>query len=362
MYQNSIPKHTIKKVKIIDANYVFVDGMTRSGKNSLLPIISSFNRVEHFLMKPEFDSYVEMYKTGNLTKQGFNYIYANSLLIEVWSFMMGRKLNTNAHDLSSIMNSSKKDEYIKRLQRQDTPDTYLEIEKEIKKCQLIFSIKSNVLSHGDLLSEISKNFKYIVVMRNPIDLVFTWFRGERVKRLGTDPRYLSPAFQVKGLNNLFSTVLSNAEEYDKANLLEKSFLLAEEEITQYMNNSLLHTNSTCLIPIENYWIETDKYIKILENFLGTTRTEFTKNEMLNAKIPRKKNVEMFSTKANIILQNMSDKYVDRLKNLCQRYENEISDVYKFNSIKKTEKNYKNLDTEALTKISQPTKFKKGKLI
>ena len=90
-----------------------------------------------------------MYETGNLTKQGFNFMYANDLLLDVWFTMMGRDLNTNAHDLTSIMNSPKKNEYIKRLERKDTPDTFLEILEEIKKRQLIFPFVSNVLRHGD---------------------------------------------------------------------------------------------------------------------------------------------------------------------------------------------------------------------
>ena len=362
MYQNSIPNHTIKKIEIIDANYVFVDGMMRSGKNSVLPIISSLDKVEHFKDRSSYDLYVEMYETGNLTKQGFNFMYANDLLLDVWFTMMGRDLNSNVHDLTSIMNSPKKNEYINRLERRDTPDTFLEIVKEIKKRQLIFPFVSNVLGKGDFLSEISKSFKYIIVLRNPIDLIFSQFRSGRGTRLGKDPRYALPAFQVRGIDNLYSSILNNAEEYDKANELEKTFLLAEQEIKQYMNSNMLHADRSCLVPIENYWIEPDKYIKTFENFLETSRTEFTKNEMLKAKIPRKIDVEMFSTKANMIFQNMNAKYVDRLKSLCQRYEDEISDVYKFNSIKKTRKNYKNLDVESFSKLSPPTKFNKGKLI
>jgi hypothetical protein len=362
MYQNSIPNHTIKKKEIIDANYVFVDGMMRSGKNSVLPIISSLDRVEHYKDRSSYDLYVEMYETGNLTKQGFNFMYANNLLLDVWFTMMGRDLNSNAHDLTSIMNSPKKNEYIKRLKRRDTPDTFLEIVKEIKKRKLIFPFVSNFLGKGDLLSEISKSFKYIIVLRNPIDLIFAQFRSGRGTRLGTDLRYALPAFQVRGIDNLYSSILNNAEEYGKANQLEKIFLLAEQEITQYMNSNMLHADRSCLVPIENYWIETDKYIKTFENFLETSRTEFTKNEMLKAKIPRKIDIEMFSTKANMIFQNINAKYVERLKSLCQRYEDKISDVYKFNSIKKSTKNYKNLDVEIFSKLSPPSKFNKGKLI
>ena len=84
--------------------------------------------------------------------------------------------------------------------------------------------------------------------------------------------------------------------------------------------------------------------------------------MLKAKIPRKIDTEIFSIKANMIFQNMNDKYVNRLKSLCQRYEVEISDVYKLNSIKKSEKNYKNLDIDDFSKILPPSKFNKGELV
>ena len=77
-----------------------------------------------------------------------------------------------------------------------------EIVKEVKRRQLIFPFVSEVLRGGDLLSEISKNFKYIIVMRNPIDLVFTWFRSGRGTRLGIDQRYLKPALQFKEFDNL----------------------------------------------------------------------------------------------------------------------------------------------------------------
>jgi hypothetical protein len=199
-------------------------------------------------------------------------------------------------------------------------------------------------------------------MRNPIDMVFTWFRSGRAARLGTDKRYIPPAFQIKDFDNLPSSMINNAVEYDNANPLEKCFLIIENEMIKYMNAELLSSKNTCLLPIENYWIETEKYIKIFESFLNTDRTEFTNNEMINNNIPRKKDFETFSTKANMIFDNISEKYIDRLKNLCQRYEAEISDIYRLRSITKYPKGkFKGLSRDKFSKISPPSKYNKGKI-
>ena len=359
----SQPAHKIKKNKILDANYVFIDGMSRCGKAGIAPIVSSFERVEHFKLRATFDRFLMVYASGDLSKQGFKYLFETDLLMDVWFSMMGRDVNNNLHDQSSIMNSPKREEYMSRVSRKDTPDSFNEVIKEIKERKLIFPfVIDNFMTIGSFISEINQNFKYIIVMRNPVDLVFTWFRSGRGTRLGTDPRYTIPAFQIRGFDNLYHSVLDNAEEYSKANPLEKCFLVLEKDMTKYLDSDLLHSSTSCLVPVENYWLETDKYIKKFENFLGTTKSEFTNNEMINSNVPRKKNNENFSMKANMIFDNMNDNYIDRLKNLCRRYENEVSDIYKLSLINKSPKGkFKGLSIDKFSQISAESKYHRGKL-
>ena len=76
---------------------------------------------------------------------------------------------------------------------------------------------------------------------------------------------------------------------------------------------------------------------------------------------QKKDVDTFSLKLNMILDNMCEKYNERLKNLCNRYENEISDIYKLNSISNLSKGkFKNMSMEDFSKISPASKFNRGK--
>ena len=63
--------HKIKPSSMIDTNYLFIDGMSRSGKSSIAPVISSFKRVEHYKDRSTYERFLMMYESGDLSKQGF---------------------------------------------------------------------------------------------------------------------------------------------------------------------------------------------------------------------------------------------------------------------------------------------------
>ena len=120
MNKRPLLSHSIKKNFILDANYLFIDGMSRSGKTSIAPVISSFKRVEHFKARATYDRYLMMYQSGDLSKQGFKYLFESDLLMDTWFSMMGSDVNNNLHDLTSILNSPKHKAYIKRTKKKIT--------------------------------------------------------------------------------------------------------------------------------------------------------------------------------------------------------------------------------------------------
>lgn len=362
MKQKVLPPHKIKKNQIFDASYVFIDGPNTSGKSSIAPTISSFKRTEYVIHNHNYNQYLTLYKSGDLNKQGFKYLFEGELKKDVWYRMMGRQMNTNLHDLSSIIHSPRYKEYMARINRKDTPNIFNEIIQEINKKNLIFPflMGDDMTTVRTVLNEINKKFKYIIVFRHPLDLVFSFFLSGRTTRLGKDPRYNKPAFKIKKFENIPQLMLDMPEKYNSANLLEKSFLFIEKQLTAYMNFDLLHSKNTCLVPFENYCLETKKYIKIFENFLGTKKTKFTNNELIKANFPRKKDNDTFSKKANMIFDNMGEKYIKRLENLSELYEAKISDVYKLSSIKNYSKGkFKGLSINAFSKVSDK-KYLKGK--
>ena len=336
--------------------------MSRSGKSGIAPIVSSLERVEHFKIRANFDRFLMVYASGNLSKQGFKYLFETDLILDVWFSMMGRDVNTNLHDLSSVVNSPNRDEYMSRFNRKDTLETFNKVAEEIKDRKLIFPfVIDNGMTIGPFLNEVSQNFKYIIVVRHPVDFVFTWFRSGRGTSLGMNPYYIKPAFQIDQFDNLPYLYLDNPGEYSNANPLEKCFLVIEKQLTGYINSSLLNSNNSCLVPFEHYVNETEGYIKKFENLLGTNRTDFTNSEMVKANVPRNKDMDTFSKKANMIFDNMKKVYADRLIKLSELYENKISDFYKLSLITKYPKGkFKGLNYDEFSKVSGHSLYHKGK--
>ena len=336
--------------------------MSRCGKGGIAPVVSSFKRVDHYRVRPTYDRNLMMYESGDLTKQGFKYLFESDLLMDVWFAMMGRDMNNNIHDQTSILNSPKRREYLNRAKRKDTPNSFYEIVKEVKDKNLIFPfVCDDFMTISSFLKQISSKFKYIVVMRNPIDLVFTWYRSGRGNRLGKDQRYVNPAFRINNIDNLHYSMIDNAKEFNQASPLEKCFLVIEKQMNSYLKSKLVFSKNSCLVPFEDYCIKTDKYLKKFEKFLGTKRTKFTIEEMNKANVPRKRDTDMFSLKANMVFQNMRAKYVRRLKDLAKKYEIKISDTYKIKDIieEKTMK-YKGLTIASFSKISSGSRYIKGR--
>jgi hypothetical protein len=361
MKKNTHQPHKIKKNQIFDANYVLIDGPNHSGKSSFASTISSFKRTEHVIHNHSYNQFLTLYKSGDLSKQGFKYLFEGELKKDVWYRMMGREMNTNKHDLSSIIHSPRYKEFIARLDRRDTTNIFNEITQEINKKKLIFPflLGENMFTVRSILNEINKKFKHIVIIRHPISLVFSFFLSGKTTRLGTDPRYNRPAYKIKNFENIPQSMLDMPKKYSSANPLEKGFLIIEKQLTAYMDFNLLHSKNSCLVPFENYSMETKKYIKIFENFLETKKTKFTDKELLKANFPRKKDNDSFSKQANMIFDNMSEIYVNRLKNLSKRYEAEISDVYKLDSIRNYSKGkFKGLNKQLFSEVSDK-KYLKG---
>ena len=109
-----------------------------------------------------------------------------------------------------------------------------------------------------------KNLNILLKQRHPLDLVFSYFLSGRTTRLGTDPRYNKPALKIKKFDNVPQAMLDMPEKYSSANPLEK-FLFIEKQLIEYMN-SIYYIKNSCLVPFENYCVETKNILRYLKIF------------------------------------------------------------------------------------------------
>jgi hypothetical protein len=84
----------IDKKQLIDAEYFFIDGISRSGKGALAPFISSLKNFEHFKSNYNFDRLIFLIETNKITYDAFQYMLETDLIMDTWFTMIGRNQNT----------------------------------------------------------------------------------------------------------------------------------------------------------------------------------------------------------------------------------------------------------------------------
>ena len=130
---------------------VFIDGISRAGKAAVAVAVSSLKRTEHVQNRFIFDTIMNYYSMGYLEK-----LAAIDQLIQEVDFSLyynhlGRNLNTNIHDWSSVLNSRDPQMYKERMLRKDTSQTALEIFEEIE--FLHSQITDDLISDKELLKK-----------------------------------------------------------------------------------------------------------------------------------------------------------------------------------------------------------------
>ena len=98
----------ILKRKLLHDNFLFIDGMSKSGKIVISSIISSLKNCENQLYTGQFNNYLK-FNNLNLLEENL----AIDLILQEMQILMienhlARFLNFRKHDLSSVNNSFKK--------------------------------------------------------------------------------------------------------------------------------------------------------------------------------------------------------------------------------------------------------------
>ena len=152
---------------------VLIDGLTRTGKSSLSGIIPSFTSMEHL----QFSSALENIMAGLEMKQ-ITINFAQSFLISYFNelsydIMLSRNVNFRKDDQTGIYNYIDPKIYINRLSSEEGPSVFNDI---------VNSNRNLPIQSHDLLTQIVNwekifnNYKLISLWRNPIELVFSWWK------------------------------------------------------------------------------------------------------------------------------------------------------------------------------------------
>tara|TARA_Y100000816_G_C26108356_1_gene590122 strand:- start:7832 stop:8800 length:969 start_codon:yes stop_codon:yes gene_type:complete len=164
---------------------VFVDGIARSGKSLLGPIIASLENVEierleacyEYVAVLDYHKKIERDAAISLIQQLSDEFLYNSLL--------SRNTNFRWQDHSSVFKNPQWFRYIRRLFHKEGPET---LEKINQRNPIFQNMVHDQMAYVDFFFEaFPEGFQMIEIIRDPVYLIDAWLRRRLASRFGTDP-------------------------------------------------------------------------------------------------------------------------------------------------------------------------------
>ncbi len=357
----NIPKLNIRKS--FTPSTVFIDGISRSGKAGVAVAISSLERAEHVQNKYIFDTIMTNYELGYLNKV----VAIDQLITEIdftlYFNYLGRNLNTNKHDWSSVLNSRDPSMYKKRMQRKDNSETAKLIFNEIEKEKPISTNTcEELLLHRELFLEAFNNLFVVVVLRHPVEIVFSWHRTGRGERYGQDKRFIHPTFGSRkdpipsyalSWSNLYTRLKPLDRVIRSINHLYRSYFEEKQKLSKKENEVFYW------ISFEDFAENTEESLNKISSFIGTKPSNATIKMCRNQRFPRKLDLSEFSLKFKAIEHHADEHEFIIFKKLCEDYERLFYSKFSIAQINDEEKNkfHKNFND-----YSSVPDFDKGKRI
>lgn len=342
---------------------VFIDGISRSGKAAVAVAVSSLKRTEHVQNRFIYDTIMNYYSMGFLKKQAAIDQLIQEVDFSLYYNHLGRNLNTNIHDWSSVLNSRDPEMYKERMKRKDTSQTAMEIFNEIESNKSIaVNCCEELLLNKDIFLKAFKNLKVVVVLRHPVDIIFSWHRTKRGERFGIDKRFIHQTYGDEKCP-IPGYALDWSEEYKKISPLDRIVKIISDLYNKYFEekNNLAEREKIKFhwIYFENFTFDSHNQLKEISKFIGTEFSEKTLKLCKNQRLPRKINYNDFYVKFHAIKQHSSSKYFKLFLKCCDIYERHSGSILKINKIPK---NFTVTKQTSFSKYLEQPDFFKGKRI
>tara|TARA_B000000475_G_scaffold105325_2_gene85524 strand:+ start:26567 stop:27640 length:1074 start_codon:yes stop_codon:yes gene_type:complete len=356
----------MKKFKInftdyITPNPVFIDGISKSGKLVIDNIVSHMDRMELISMRYITDTIFDFVETGLMDEDAALEIIGSQMDQRLWKNYLGRDLNTNRNDMSSVHSSRNPNDYFERMNRLDNDETYAEFLNSLKRDNPISPESTDDLFlKNDILLNHFKKLKFIVLFRHPLEIAYAWYiNGRGTRYLDNDVRMGHHTYNVNG-KNAPEFAISWAEEYHKIlpidRVLKSVYLCCSDYLIAYKNISNKLEEKILCLTFEKFVVDPEKYILEIEEFLGTERSPNTQKLLADQRVPRKFNIQEFSAKYLILKKNSTDSYFKLLIDVCKTYEST------FKTVEQVDEVLKDIDLEKSSKYLNQPKFINGKAI
>ncbi len=314
-------KIKILKRKLLHNNFVFIDGIAKSGKIVTSSIISSLKNCENQSFPERFNNYVDLKNLKLLDEDLTVDLILQDMQILMIENELSRFLNFRKHDLSSVNNSQKKKQYYKNLKIKDNPAEINKIIKRLKKNKNVIPLVvdnfffncSGKLSHF-------YNFKKIIMLRNPLSILYENLVRSRVEsKMKGD--YWQNFFHYKKNNRKIPWFVKpkNINEFFSASRLKKYLMFVESEYNPYLDKKMFKIQKTLFLFIEDIWRDPNHAVNLIAKFLKTKKTKFTKVILKRLDLPRLGVNDNYKKQLNYLKDKLSHSDFNKILKLEKKY-------------------------------------------
>lgn len=289
---------------IVCKKIVFVDGLARSGKSLVGPIVSSFDKTYPLQHQILIDNLIPLLANNSISKEACKTLVGLFLNQNIYYLNISRCINLRPGDNSSIVKDKNYKIFLKNLRINE--GDYI-IDKIKKDNFLPIFMSHDLLSYAYCLEKINLNYRIIYVLRNPIDNIYSFYskydkRYEKEKYNINNPRFFSLSAK-KNKKLLPYYAYTNSNYFLKLNNAEKAAYYYLHSIKKSISSYKKIKNKKSKILLVRFDDMTQDHLKTLNKlskFLGLKKSKHTNKALKNEKVPRKKDLQIKMKKKDIL--------------------------------------------------------------
>jgi hypothetical protein len=301
-------------------NLVLIDGLGRSGKFLLGKIVSGFSNMEYFQYASLFEQIPYLVKLGALTKDAGVCLLQNHIDEYYYYRQLGRNINLRLDDATSITNSLEKEIYFKRTEMPYGDKLKQAVLDNIDRNFLL--VLHHTLPNISLYFSAYPNLKLINLIRNPIDLIYSWSKEGIHERSSNESFNFWP--NIKGKSGSIPWYVSDwSDEFESIygiDRIVKSIAHLIKLQSKAMDSLSLNQKKQILtIKYEEVVEDTHSVIKTIGSFIETKPFDNIEEILNRENCPRALPIKDFNKKEDYILGKVSKEYKPIINQLLNNY-------------------------------------------
>jgi len=322
-----MPKVKLVRRATFDNPFVMVDGLTRTGKSMLGPILASFERVEIERVEEKFEFVGGLARLGLLNRHAAISLLRLDADILLYNGLIGRNTNFRYGDHSGVMNYPSPRVYYERLTQPEGQDVVRRIQegKPIFQNQTHDQLMNFRLFHDAFGSRL----RMIQMLRHPVDLIDSWYRRGWGTRFGNDPTAFTHCIEFEG-QDLPYYAAGWEHEYRRASSIGRVVRMIARLMSacrdEYKMLTQTQRGQIYFLRYDDFVVDPWPYVESVAGFLGTVVSDFTTDTVRRERCPRPAPTEKRAELSGRILSQLDSYEVVLVRDLQQHYEAMVSGI------------------------------------